>query len=289
MFRFVFFLLLCANTLAANPAVDVNTAGEVYLAAGIREQVSASLGAMPAKIRQIYAADTRATLSAKQLAAAYAAAKRGFRIDVFEPPALAAFAANLDQRAVKKSLDFLASDTGQRMVAADIAVSKLDEATINKITSGMLSTPLSPERDALFAKLEQAAHSAESAVQIYLTIGRALAVGTELGAGLDLQAAEQHVKSRDAATPAGDMESGLNMPLRRYMAYGYRDLSDADLRKLLSFLDSNAGKTYVKAYIAAMSAGFQAMGRRCGGQIGESWRELAQAQAPPAPQPETGP
>ena len=81
--------------------------------------------------------------------------------------------------------------------------------------------------------------------------------------------------------------------MRRYMAYGYRDLSDADLKHVLSFLQSTAGKRYVSAYIASLGAGFDAMGRRCGEQLGESLRELAMAQlatesaaqAQPAPQP----
>ncbi|MEA3176064.1 MAG: hypothetical protein QOF42_3475, partial [Gammaproteobacteria bacterium] len=38
------------------------------------------------------------------------------------------------------------------------------------------------------------------------------------------------------------------------------------------------GKRYVGAYIASLGAGFDAMGKRCGEQLGESFRELAQAQ-----------
>ena len=60
----------------------------------------------------------------------------------------------------------------------------------------------------------------------------------------------------------------------------YRDLGDADLKRLLAFLQSTAGKRYVSAYIASQGAGFDAMGRRCGEQLGESLRELAQAQMP---------
>ena len=55
-------------------------------------------------------------------------------------------------------------------------------------------------------------------------------------------------------------------------------LSDGDLKHLLAFLDSPPGKRYVSAYIASLGAGFDAMGRRCGEQLGESLRELAQAQ-----------
>ena len=53
---------------------------------------------------------------------------------------------------------------------------------------------------------------------------------------------------------------------------------DADLKHLLAFLESPAGKRYVSAYIASLGAGYDAMGRRCGEQLGESLRELAQAQ-----------
>ena len=124
---------------------------------------------------------------------------------------------------------------------------------------------------------------------MYLGIGRAIAIGTALGAGADLATAQERVKSREAAGTDQGMAATLVKPLDRYIAYGYRDLSDADLKKLLAFLESKAGKTYVKAYIAAMAAGYDAMGRRCGGQIGESWHELAQAQTPPPPMAEPAP
>jgi hypothetical protein len=70
----------------------------------------------------------------------------------------------------------------------------------------------------------------------------------------------------------------MREPLRRYLVYSYRDMSDADLKHLLAFLESPPGKRYVSAYIASLGAGFDAMGRRCGEQLGESLRELAQAQ-----------
>jgi hypothetical protein len=55
-------------------------------------------------------------------------------------------------------------------------------------------------------------------------------------------------------------------------------------------LESPAGKRYVAAYNASMSAGFDAMGRRTGEQLGESLREMAQADlaAPPQAMPPAG-
>jgi aspartate-semialdehyde dehydrogenase len=83
-------------------------------------------------------------------------------------------------------------------------------------------------------------------------------------------------KSGEAGRAA--LEQSMREPLRRYLSYSYRDMSDADLKHLLGFLDSAPGKRYVSAYIASLGAGFDAMGRRCGEHLGESLRELAQAQ-----------
>jgi hypothetical protein len=278
MLRFALLLLMSANLHAAAAVVDIDTAAQVYQAAAIREQVRASLGAMPARMRQLFAGDSQANLSDKQLAAVTAAAERGFRIDVFEPPALNALAQNLDMTTVKRTVEFLGGDLGRRMVAADVAVAQVDEAVIDKVTNGQVGTPLTPQREALLNQLEHASRSTESTVQIYLSMGRALAIGTAIGSGLDPIAADERVRKSGDSGRQG-MEENLREPLRRYMAYGYRDLSDGDLKQVLHFLESGAGKRYVSAYIASLGAGFDAMGRRCGEQIGESWRELAQAQA----------
>ncbi len=165
--------------------VDIETAAKIYQDAAMREQVRASLGSMPAHIRQLFSADTAAQLSDQQLNAVTAAAKRGFRIDVFEAPALSALAANLDAATVKKIDAFLESDLGRRMVAADMATATLEEPKIDKIMSGEVTAPSTPERDALFDKLEQASRSTESTVQIFLSMGQAVAIGTAVGSGRD--------------------------------------------------------------------------------------------------------
>ena len=283
MIRFALLMMLASNLYAADASVDIDTAAKVYQAAAVREQVRATLGSMPGRIRQMFTADGSAKLSEQQLAAISAAAERGFRISVFEPPALVALAANLDSVAVKKTLAFLNGDLGRRMVAADLALSALAEATIDKVMSGELAAPATPQRDVLMKNLEHAARTTESTVKIFLSMGRAVAIGTAIGSGRDPIAAEERARKSSDATRGG-MEEGMNEPLRRYMAYGYRDLKDADLKKLLAFLESAVGKRYVNAYIETMGAGFDAMGKRCGEQLGESLRELAQveAQAPAA-------
>jgi len=282
MIRFVLLMCLTANVYAESP-VDIDTAAKVYQAAAVREQVRASLGAMPEHIRRLFAADSAAKLSDAQLAAVTAAATRGFRIDVFEAPALQALANHLDLATVNKTEAFLTSDLGRRMVSADVALAELGETSIDKVMNGEITAPSTPKRDQIFNQLERATHSTESTVDIFLSMGEAVAVGTAVGSGLDSAAVAERAHKSGEASRAG-MEENMRLPMRRFMAYGYRDLSDGDLKHLLSFMESGPGKRYVTAYNASMGAGFDAMGRRTGEQLGESLRELAQAQMGPPPE-----
>lgn len=282
MIRFV--LLMCLATVcAAQTAVDIEGAASLYQAAAMREQVRASLGAMPEHIRQLFAADASAKMTEPQLAAVTAAAARGFRIDIFEVPALQALAANLDLSTLNKIDAFLESDLGKRMVAADVAEAKIGEANIDKVMNGEITAPSTPKRDALFDKLERATRSAESTVQIFLDMGHAVAVGTAVGSGMDPVAVGERARKSGEASRAG-LEENMRLPMRRFMAYGYRDMSDSDLKQLLAFLESAPGKRYVAAYNASMGAGFNAMGRRTGEQLGETLREMAQADLAPPPE-----
>jgi hypothetical protein len=277
---------------AGVPPVDMDTAAQLYQEAAIREQVRASLGSMPGQIRKLFQGNTSTPLTDAQLDAVNLAATRAFRIDVFDAPALNAFAANLDSDTLKKAEAFLETDVGKRMVAADLRLASLSDADADKVMNGDISAPSTPQRIVLFEKLERAERSAESTVQILLTMGTAVAAGTAVGSGIDPVPVEQRArKSGEAGRQT--MQENLREPMRRYLAYGYRDLSDADLKQVLSFLQSSAGKQYISAYLASLGAGFYAMGRRCGEQLGESLRELAMAQlatesaeqAQPAPKP----
>ncbi|HUY83809.1 MAG TPA: hypothetical protein VMU86_04490 [Steroidobacteraceae bacterium] len=271
--------VLAEAALAAPAAVTIDTAGRLYLAAGLRQQVAASLAGMPAKLKEMFVAESQGKLDAQRLAAVTKAAKLTFRIDVFEPSALAAFAANLDPQAAQESLAFLASPAGERMVSADVALAKLDPAVIDQIASGKIAAPTTPQRTALFKQIESAGRATDSAAEVYMTIGRSLAVGKAMGYGLSLEDAQVAVGKKAPPTPAPELLQSLEVPLGRYVAYDYRGLSDADLRAMLAFLDSPAGKTYVNASIDALVAGFRSMSRRCGERIGESWREIAQSEA----------
>ena len=280
MIRFVLLMCVTATAYAADSSVAIDTAAQIYQAAAMREQVRVSLGAMPDHIRQLFATDASATLSDPQLAAVSAAAVRGFRIDVFEAPALEALAANLDMPSLAKIESFLTSDVGKRMVAADVALAEIGEANIDKVMNGQISAGSTKKRDALFGKLERATRSAESTVQIFLDMGQAVAVGTAIGSGMDPVAVGERARKSGEASRAA-LEENMRLPMLRFIAYGYRDLSDSDLKHVLEFMESAPGRRYVAAYNASMEAGFDAMGRRTGEQLGESLREMAQADLAP--------
>ena len=246
----------------ARSGVDIETAATVYLAAELRTQVRASLATMPEKVRQMFTQDQGSGLSVEHLDAVTAAAKRGFQIAVFEPLALRAFADNLDASSARKSLAFFSSDLGRRMVAADVELAGLDESTTDKIMKGDLTAPETPARDALAGQLERDTLSTDSAVDIYLRIGKALAVGTAIGAGMD------PIAAGDRATKIGDASARAEL--------------QKDLQAPLRLFPSNSSGLPL-AYNAAMDAGFDAMGRRCGERIGEAWREMAEAEATPPP------
>ncbi len=277
MVRILIGLLLATGWPAARAAVPFETAADVYLAAAVRDQIRPSLATMPAHVRQMFASDGSA-LSPEQLGALDTAAKRSFRIDVFEPSAIAAFAKGLDAASAAKAATFLESDIGRRMVADDVALAALPEATIDQVMDGSLAAPSTPQRDALVERLERAAQSTESTVRVFIGLGEAVAAGTAVGSGLDPAAVGRRAHASGEAGRA-ELEAKLRVSMRRMLAYGYRDMSDADLKRLLAFLESPAGKRYVEAYDAAMGAGFDAMGRRCGERLGESLRELAMAKA----------
>jgi hypothetical protein len=277
MMRFIALLMLAGNAYAADATVDIDTAAKIYQAAAVREQVRAALPTMPKQIRDMFSRDASAQLSDEQLAAVSAAAERGFRIDVFETPALGALAQNLDSPSVVKIQVFLASDLGKRMVAADVEAATMGETNIDKIMNGELTVPSTPKRDALFEKLERATKSTESTVRIFLSMGQAVALGTAIGSGLDQKSVAERAQKSGEASRTG-LEEDMRLPMRRFLTYSYRNLSDSDLKHLLAFMESAAGGRYVTAYNAAMGAGYDAMGKRTGEQLGESLRELAQAQ-----------
>jgi hypothetical protein len=256
----------------ASAAVSIDTAGRIFEAAAVREQVRASLVSMPKRIREMFSAQSSTTWTEAQLIAIGSAAGKGFRIDVFEPTALKAFADHMDDKSADKTLKFLKSPLGLRMVAADRAIAVLSETQIDDVLTGKTPPTADAKRLAAVDQLERASHSAESTVEVFLALGRAVAVGTAIGTGNDPAKVEAELR-KDSDDGRPQMVEAMRESMRRYLNYGYRDLSTNDLNHLGSFLHSRAGKAYVEAYTAALAKGYEEMGKRCGEEIEDSLAE----------------
>ena len=153
MFRIALLMMLAASPFAAE-AVDIDTARKDLPG---RRDARTSARRRWRRCRRTCARCSgryvAAKLSAEQLAAVSAAAERGFRIDVFEPPALSALAANLDPGHRQEDARV---PRRARLAGAwsrpTWPMAALDEQSIDRVMNGRLTAPSTPKRDALIER-----------------------------------------------------------------------------------------------------------------------------------------
>src|SRR5271165_3495411 len=165
---------------AAEAEVDAATAAQVYAAAETREQMRPAYRAMPTQMRKIFA--MRGSFTEERLAAVEAATETSFREEIFEPVVIGALATNLDSETASKALEFLGGSLGRRLMAAQIALARLDQADTDRIMLGETAVPSTPQRDAIIVQIEQAAKTAETTAAIFMTMEQAVYDGSVLGA-----------------------------------------------------------------------------------------------------------
>ncbi len=266
--------LLAANFVscpAAEADVDAATAARVYAASETREQMRPAYKAMPAQMRKIFA--MRGSFTEERLAAVEVATEASFREEVFEPVVLSSLAANLDSATATKTLEFLGGSLGRRLMAAQLALARLDQTDTDKIMLGESEMPSTPQRDAIVVQIEQAAKTAETTAAIFMTMEQAVFNGSVLGAG-DKPAPENERLRKQREARRIEIETQMREPLHRFLAYGYRDLSNDELAQILDFVRSTEGRSYVQAYFLALQSGYEAMGKSCGIEIGKKWRAI---------------
>jgi len=256
---------------AAEADVDAATAAQVYVAAETREQMRPAYKAMPAQMRKIFA--MRGSFTEERLAAVEVATEASFREEIFEPVVLSSLATNLDSNTASKALEFLGGSLGRRLMAAQIALARLDQSDADKIMLGETEVPSTPQRDAIIIQIEQAAKTAETTAAIFMTMEQAVFDGSVLGTGHKPPPENDRLRKENEARRI-EIESQMREPLRRLLVYGYRDLSIDELAQILDFIGSTEGRSYVQAYFVALQAGYEAMGKSCGIEIAKKWRAI---------------
>ena len=256
---------------AAEADVDAATAAQVYAAAETREQMRPAYKAMPAQMRKIFA--MRGSFTEERLAAVEIATEASFREEIFEPTVLISLATNLDPGTASKTLEFLGGSLGRRLMAAQIAIARLDQSDADKIMLGETEVSSTPQRDAIITQIEQAAKTAETTAAIFMTMEQGVLDGSILGTGKKVPPENERLRKEKEARRI-EIESQMREPLRRLLAYGYRDLSNDELAQILDFIQSTEGRNYIQAYFVALQAGYEAMGKSCGIEIAKKWRAI---------------
>ena len=166
---------------------------------------------------------------------------------------------------------------GKRMVAADVAeAADLARRSIDKVMNGELAAPSTPKRDALFEKLERATRSDRIARRRSSSHGpggrhrhrHRLRPGPESG---------RRAGAKSAKPAARNWRKSMRVPMRRFLAYGYRTLT---IRTSSTFWRSwnLAGRQALRGPPTThrWRPASSAMGKRTGEQLGEAcanWRK----------------
>lgn len=181
----------------------------------------------------------------------------------------------MDQRAQKAMQDNLAdpapaltffdSPLGKKIVTAETLATRKDQ--LARYANGLPQVEASDTRRLLIGHLAQALPAKEAGAEVSLALAGVAADSlSQMIPGLLGGGAAQALLSSQRQ----NLMSQIGAELDNTLLFVYRDLSDAELEEFVSFTQSDAGKAYYQAALAAMRAGLA---------VGQNTSDLA-----PAPQ-----
>ncbi|WP_296186530.1 DUF2059 domain-containing protein [Pseudomonas sp. UBA1879] len=166
----------------------------------------------------------------------------------------------MDQRAEQKlrqtlqdpnpALQFFQSPLGRKIVNAELTATRPDQLAKN--AQGLPKMQASDNRMLIIGHLSNALPAKEAGAEVSLAIAGVAADSLSsmipgLMGGGSTQGMLEGQRQRLMAQIANDMSNTL--------LYVYRDLSDAELDEFSTFAESNEGKAYYQAALAAIRAG----------------------------------
>jgi hypothetical protein len=166
----------------------------------------------------------------------------------------------MDQRAEQKlrqtlqdpnpALQFFQSPLGRKIVNAELIATRPDQLAKN--AQGLPKMQASDNRMLIIGHLSNALPAKEAGAEVSLAIAGVAADSLSsmipgLMGGGSTQGMLEGQRQRLMAQIANDMSNTL--------LYVYRDLSDAELDEFSTFAESNEGKAYYQAALAAIRAG----------------------------------
>jgi hypothetical protein len=166
----------------------------------------------------------------------------------------------MDQRAEQKlrqtlqdpapALQFFQSPLGRKIVDAELTATRPDQLAKN--ARGLPQMQASDDRLLIIGHLANALPAKEAGAEVSLAIaGMAADSLSSMIPGLMAAGSTQSVLDSQRQRLMGQISNDLSNTL----LYVYRDLSDAELEEFANFAESNEGKAYYQAALAAVRAG----------------------------------
>lgn len=148
------------------------------------------------------------------------------------------------------ALQFFQSPLGRKIVNAELTATRPDQLAKN--AQGLPKMQVSDNRMLIIGHLSNALPAKEAGAEVSLAIAGVAADSLSsmipgLMGGGSTQGMLEGQRQRLMAQIANDMSNTL--------LYVYRDLSDAELEEFSTFAESNEGKAYYQAALAAIRAG----------------------------------
>jgi len=132
-------------------------------------------------------------------------------------------------------------------------------AELGAFISRLATQPLPPARLALLKQLDEISRSSEFAVKILSSTMRSVAIGVTGGCGDGIA-----TFNKKFAAQRGQLEENTRNSTRAQMAYIYRDVSDADLRKYVKSLGKPSSRWFADIVYSALDKGFTTSGEQMG-------------------------
>ncbi|MHC5785960.1 DUF2059 domain-containing protein [Pseudomonas idahonensis] len=148
------------------------------------------------------------------------------------------------------ALAFFQSPLGRKIVAAELLATRRDQLAKN--AQGLPKMQVSDNRQLIIGHLAQALPAKEAGAEVSLAI-----------AGVAADSLSQMIPGLLGGGQAQGMLNGqrqrlmqqIGNDLNNTLLYVYRDLSDTELEEFATFAESNEGKAYYQAALAAIRAG----------------------------------
>lgn len=160
-------------------------------------------------------------------------------------------------------LQALQADLGRPVIKRVVELEKapVDRNELSAFAGALRTNPLPAERQALFARLNDATRAADLLAEMTLTAVKASLIGA-MGPGADASIAERTIENQ---------RTGITEPIREAtlanFGYTYRRASDADLEQYLKVYESEHGKWLVENVYAGLLEEFRSGADVLGAQL----------------------